>query len=58
MLREFGPPLPEQQLEPLGEIIRSSLTGLGLWWLDHPDVARAVVVAAMMRMLSGMLAVA
>jgi AcrR family transcriptional regulator len=58
MLREFGPPLPEQQLEPLGEIIRSSLTGLALWWLDHPDVARAVVVAAMLRMLGGMLALA
>jgi AcrR family transcriptional regulator len=57
LMREFGPPLPEAQLEPLGEIIRSSLTGLGLWWLDHPEVARAVVVAAMMRMLTGMLAV-
>jgi AcrR family transcriptional regulator len=56
MLREFGPPLPEQQLEPLGEIIRSSLTGLALWWLDHPDVARADVVRAMLRMLGGMLA--
>jgi AcrR family transcriptional regulator len=56
MLREFGPPLPERQLEPLGEIIRSSLTGLGLWWLDHPELDRAVVVAAMMRMLLGMLA--
>jgi AcrR family transcriptional regulator len=58
MLREFGPPLPEQQLEPLGEIIRSSLTGLALWWLDHPDVSRAVVVAAMLRMLGGMLTLA
>ncbi len=58
LLREFGPPLPEDQLEPLGEIIRSSLTGLALWWLDHPDVARAVVVAAMLRMLGGMLAFA
>ncbi len=58
LLREFGPPLPEQQLEPLGEIIRSSLTGLALWWLDHPDVSRAVVVAAMLRTLGGMLELA
>jgi AcrR family transcriptional regulator len=58
MLREFGPPLPEQELEPLGEIIRSSLTGLALWWLDHPDVSRAVVVAAMLRMLGSMLKLA
>ncbi|HTA36488.1 MAG TPA: TetR/AcrR family transcriptional regulator [Solirubrobacteraceae bacterium] len=56
LLREFGPPLPEQQLEPLGEIIRSSLTGLALWWLARPEVERAVVVAAMLRMLDGMLA--
>jgi AcrR family transcriptional regulator len=58
LLREFGPPLAEQQLEPLGEIIRSSLTGLALWWLDHPDVAREVVAAAMLRMLGGMLTLA
>lgn len=56
MLREFGPPLPEAELEPLGEIIRSSLTGLALWWLEHPEVARASVVAAMLRMVTGMLA--
>ena len=49
MLREFGPPLPEAELEPLGEIIRSSLTGLALWWLDCDDVPRSVVVAAMLR---------
>jgi len=56
MLREFGPPLPEAELEPLGEVIRSSLTGLALWWLERPHVPRAVVVATMLRMLRGMLA--
>ncbi len=56
LMREFGPPLSEEQLEPLGEIIRSSLTGLALWRLDRPDVPRAVVVAAMLRMIGGMLA--
>jgi len=56
MLREFGPPLPEAELEPLGEIIRSSLTGLALWWLDMSGVPRATVVSAMLRMLHGMLA--
>ncbi|MCW3019216.1 MAG: TetR family transcriptional regulator [Solirubrobacterales bacterium] len=58
MLREFGPPLPEEQLEPLGEVIRSSLTGLALWWLDHRQVPRAVVAATMLRMLGGLLALA
>ncbi|HEY4824694.1 MAG TPA: TetR/AcrR family transcriptional regulator [Solirubrobacteraceae bacterium] len=56
MLREFGPPLPEAELEPLGEVIRSSLTGLALWWLEHADVPRATVVSAMLRTMKGMLA--
>jgi AcrR family transcriptional regulator len=55
LLREFAPQLPERELEPLGEIIRSSLTGLALWWLDHPEVPRTVVVAAMVRLTTGML---
>lgn len=56
MLREFGPPLPEAELEPLGEVIRSSLTGLALWWLEHAEVPRANVVSAMLRTINGMLA--
>ncbi len=55
LLREFAPQLPENELEPLGEIIRSSLTGLALWWLDNPDVPRATVAAAMLRMTTGVL---
>jgi AcrR family transcriptional regulator len=55
LLREFAPQLPEDELEPLGEIIRSSLTGLALWWLDNPDVPRATVAAAMLRMTTGVL---
>lgn len=56
LIRELAPQLPEHELEPLGEIIRSSLTGLALWWLEHPAVPRATVVAAMQRMTRGMLA--
>jgi AcrR family transcriptional regulator len=56
MLREFGPPLPEEELEALGEIVRSSLTGLALWWLEQDDVPRSTVVAAMLRMTRGLLA--
>jgi len=54
LLREFAPGLPESELEPLGEIIRSSLAGLALWWLDNPQVPRACVVAAMLRMTRGL----
>jgi AcrR family transcriptional regulator len=55
LLREFAPQLPELELEPLGEIIRSSLTGLALWWLDNPDVPRAAPVAAVLRVTTGVL---
>ncbi|HEV7936753.1 MAG TPA: TetR/AcrR family transcriptional regulator [Solirubrobacteraceae bacterium] len=55
LLREFAPQLPEPELEPLGEIIRSSLTGLALWWLDNPDVPRAVLVSAVLRVTEGVL---
>jgi AcrR family transcriptional regulator len=56
LLREIAPALPEDELEPLGEIVRSSLTGVALWWLDHPDTPRAVVGAALLRMTLGVLA--
>ena len=58
LLREFAVQLPEDELEPLGEIIRSSLTGLALWWLDNPDVPRATVAAAMVRMTTGVISTA
>jgi AcrR family transcriptional regulator len=55
LLREFGVRAPEVELQPLAEIIRSSLSGLALWWLDNPDVPRARVTAAMLRMTRGLL---
>lgn len=58
LIREFAPRIPEAELEPLGEVIRSSLTGLALWWLDHPEVPRDTLVAAMLRMVRGLLATA
>jgi len=54
LLRELSPGIPEAELEPLGELIRSSLYGLALHWLDHPDLERSVLVAAMTRMLRGL----
>jgi AcrR family transcriptional regulator len=55
LMRELAPLLPEDELEPLGEIIRSSLSGLALWWLERPEVPRAVVVAAVLRVTTGVL---
>ena len=53
LLRLAAPHLPEAELEPLGEVIRSSLVGLALWWLEHPGTPRAVLVAAMLRVGRG-----
>jgi len=54
LLREFAPHIPTGELEPLGEVIRSSLAGLALWWMDHPDTNRADVIAGMRRVVLGL----
>jgi AcrR family transcriptional regulator len=41
---EPGLDIPEERVEPLAEFIRSAITGLALWWGDHPEVPRATVV--------------
>ncbi|MFI1205241.1 TetR/AcrR family transcriptional regulator [Streptomyces sp. NPDC020883] len=55
LLREVAPGLPEAELEPLGEAIRSSLYGLALWWLERPGTPREVLVATMTRLTRGLL---
>ncbi|MFE1766939.1 TetR/AcrR family transcriptional regulator [Streptomyces angustmyceticus] len=55
LLREFVPGLPEAELEPLGEAIRSSLYGLALWWLERPDHPRELLVATMVRITRGLI---
>ena len=56
LLREFAAHIPERELQPLGELIRSSLAGLALWWMDHPEVDRADVIAAMRRVVLALVA--
>jgi AcrR family transcriptional regulator len=56
LLRRVVPPFPDAELEPLGEVVRSSLTGLALWWLEHPDTPRSVLVAAMLRVTRSIIA--
>jgi AcrR family transcriptional regulator len=55
LLREFAPHIPERELAPFGEIIRSSLASLGLWRLDRPEVDRAAVIAALHRSILAIL---
>jgi AcrR family transcriptional regulator len=33
------------------ELVRSGLTGLALWWQDHPDITREEIVATALRVL-------
>lgn len=56
LIREHqGSTIPESLVEPLAEIVRSSLTALALWWFEHPEVPRAVPVEAIVRVTSGLL---
>ena len=36
--------LTPSRLEPTAELLRSGMTGLALWWLEHRDVARETLV--------------
>jgi AcrR family transcriptional regulator len=47
--------IPTSEIAPLAEVIRSSLTGLALWWLDHPEIPREVLVGVMLRLTSSLI---
>jgi AcrR family transcriptional regulator len=51
LFHEAGADIPDELTEPLAEVVRSSLTGLALWWAAHPDVPRATLVATMQRVI-------
>jgi AcrR family transcriptional regulator len=34
----------EQALEMAAEVMRAGLTGLAIWWIDHPEVPRGQIV--------------
>jgi AcrR family transcriptional regulator len=44
--------LPEERIEPTAEFFRSAMTGLALWWAEHPAVPRALVVDIVVRAVS------
>jgi AcrR family transcriptional regulator len=43
---EPGLALAPELITPVAEVLRSGMTGLALWWLEHRDVARAALVDA------------
>ncbi len=32
------------QIEPTAELLTSGLAGLALWWIDHPELAKPMLV--------------
>jgi AcrR family transcriptional regulator len=47
--------IPEGELEPTAELLRTAMAGLALWWQDHPDTPRSVLVELVTRMIRGVL---
>jgi AcrR family transcriptional regulator len=54
LIREFAPHIPERELPPLGEIIRSTLAGLARWHADHTEITRTDMIAAVRRTILGL----
>ncbi len=48
-----GGGIPAEQVEPTAELLRTGLAGLALWWIDHPDVPKPVVLEAAARFTAG-----
>ena len=47
---EPGSPVPAEQVDPTAELLTSGLAGLALWWIDHPDVPKELMVDVAARM--------
>lgn len=57
LLREFAAELDEAEAEPMGEVVRSSLAAVALWWLEHPEVPREVLVQVLVRLVEGLIGI-
>jgi AcrR family transcriptional regulator len=58
LLRELAPALSDSEAEPMGELTRSGLAAMALWWSEHPDVPRDVPVGLIVRMAEGLIGAA
>ena len=47
---QAGSRIPAEQVEPTAELLSSGLAGMALWWIDHPDVPKPVLVDVAARM--------
>jgi AcrR family transcriptional regulator len=41
---QAGERIPEDQIEPSAEALTGGLASLALWWIDHPDVPKDVLM--------------
>lgn len=58
LLRELAPALNESEAEPMGELTRSGLAAMALWWIEHPEVPREIPVGLIVRMAEGLIGAA
>jgi AcrR family transcriptional regulator len=47
--------IARRELEPAAELLRTGMAGLALWWIDHPEVPRQLLVALVTRSIRGLL---
>jgi AcrR family transcriptional regulator len=45
-----GSRIAAEQVEPTAELLTSGLAGMALWWIDHPDVPKPVMLEVAARM--------
>jgi AcrR family transcriptional regulator len=45
-----GARVPPEQVEPTAELLSSGLAGMVLWWIDHPEVPKPVMLEVAARM--------
>lgn len=55
LLREFAGHLDDAEAEPMGELARSGLAAIALWWLENPDVPRERLARVLLRMVEGLI---
>jgi AcrR family transcriptional regulator len=55
LVAQAGDRIPPAQRAPTAELVISGLAGLALWWIDHPDVPRDVLVEAAARVFEPLL---
>ncbi|MGH2988037.1 MAG: TetR/AcrR family transcriptional regulator [Solirubrobacterales bacterium] len=47
---QAGSRVPAEQVEPTAELLTSGLAGMALWWIDHPEIPKPVMLEVAARM--------